>query len=164
MNNLAEVKKIPLSSLSKKSEKISTEIHVGKDILDLVTNAMYVEPLSIFREYVQNAADAIDEAKEKNIYSKNSTPKIEISININERNIKIRDNGIGIEKGQLEDIFKEFYKTDFSRHDLDSSGLGLSICRQIIEKHGGRIWADSKGLGKGSIFYFTLKTNEKISF
>ncbi|RLF38571.1 MAG: sensor histidine kinase, partial [Thermoplasmata archaeon] len=58
----------------------------------------------------------------------------------------------------IEHIFDEFYKADESRHDFESSGIGLSICRKIIEKHGGKIWAESPGLGKGSTFYFTLKT------
>jgi len=60
-------------------------------------------------------------------------------------------------------MFDEFYKADESRHDFDSSGLGLSISKKIIEKHGGKIWAESDGLGRGSTFYFTLpiKSNEK---
>jgi len=41
---------------------------------------------------------------------------------------------------------------------MDSTGLGLSICKHIVEKHGGKIWVDSPGIGKGSIFYFTLKS------
>ena len=73
--------------------------------------------------------------------------------------ISVEDNGLGIDKGQLDHIFEEFYKTDISRHDLDSSGLGLSICKQIVEKHGGQIWAESKGFGKGSTFFFTLKSS-----
>jgi len=75
--------------------------------------------------------------------------------------ISVEDNGIGIKEDQLEQVFEEFFKTDISRHDLDSSGLGLSICKQIIEKHGGQIWAESKGLDKGSTFYFTLKPSNK---
>jgi PAS domain S-box-containing protein len=71
--------------------------------------------------------------------------------------ISINDDGVGIDKDQINHIFEEFYKTDFSRHDLDSSGLGLSICKQIVEKHGGKIWAESKGLDKGTTFYFSLK-------
>jgi len=70
--------------------------------------------------------------------------------------VSIIDSGVGITKEQLEYIFDEFYKADKSRHDFSSSGLGLSICKQIVEKHGGRIWAESPGLGKGSTFYFTI--------
>lgn len=68
----------------------------------------------------------------------------------------VRDNGIGLAPAEEIHIFDEFYKVDPSRHDLGSSGLGLTICRQIVEHHGGRIWAESPGLGKGTAIYFTL--------
>lgn len=74
--------------------------------------------------------------------------------------ISLTDNGIGLSKEQIDHVFDEFYKVDSSRHDLDSSGLGLSICKRIVEKHGGRIWVDSPGIGKGSTFYFTLIKSE----
>ena len=70
--------------------------------------------------------------------------------------IFVRDNGRGMTKEQIEHIFDEFYKADKSGHDLSSVGVGLSICKKLVEKHGGRIWAESGGLGKGSTFYFTL--------
>ena len=70
------------------------------------------------------------------------------------------DNGIG--EDQMKYLFNEYYKADASRHDFESSGLGPPICKRIIEKHGGEIWAESEGLGKGSTFYFTIpKTNKK---
>jgi PAS domain S-box-containing protein len=72
--------------------------------------------------------------------------------------VSIKDTGIGLESNQIEHIFDEFYKVDYSRHDLQSTGLGLSICKRIVEKHGGRIWVESQGKGKGSTFFFTLKT------
>ncbi len=70
--------------------------------------------------------------------------------------VSITDTGIGISSDQLPNVFEEYYKADSSRHDFDSSGLGLPICKRIIERHGGRIWAESEGLGAGSRFYFTL--------
>jgi signal transduction histidine kinase len=70
--------------------------------------------------------------------------------------ISVKDTGKGMTKDQLSHIFNDFYKADTSRHELESSGLGLPICKRIIEKHGGHIWAESEGIGKGSTFYFTL--------
>ena len=75
--------------------------------------------------------------------------------------ISVRDTGIGMTEEQIKHIFDEFYKADKSRHDMDSSGLGLAISKRIVEKHGGKIWAESQGPGKGSIFYFTLKLDQK---
>jgi len=75
--------------------------------------------------------------------------------------ISIKDTGIGMNEDQLNHIFKEFYKTDQSRHDFDSSGLGLPICKSIVEKHGGKIWAESSGLGKGTKMEFTIPKSLK---
>ncbi|MBN2603270.1 MAG: HAMP domain-containing histidine kinase [Candidatus Thermoplasmatota archaeon] len=75
--------------------------------------------------------------------------------------ISVSDNGIGMTSEQLEIVFDEFYKADASQQEMISTGLGLSICKHIVEKHGGKIWVDSPGIGKGSTFYFTLKTSNK---
>jgi signal transduction histidine kinase len=75
--------------------------------------------------------------------------------------ISIKDTGIGMNQKQLTQIFNEFYKADPSRHDFDSSGLGLPICKRIVERHSGSIWAESEGIGKGSTFYFTLPIKDK---
>ena len=76
--------------------------------------------------------------------------------------VSVKDNGIGIEANQIEHVFDEFYKADYSRHDLQSTGLGLSICKRIVEKHGGRIWVESQGKNKGSTFFFTLKSLKNL--
>lgn len=70
--------------------------------------------------------------------------------------ICVRDNGSGLASDELDQIFEAFYKADQSRHELDSSGLGLSICKRIIENHGGRIWAESAGKGHGTAICFTI--------
>jgi len=70
--------------------------------------------------------------------------------------VSIKDTGIGLNPDQIEHVFEEFYKADPSRHELDSSGLGLTICKRIVEHHNGKIWVESDGLGKGSTFNFLI--------
>src|SRR5262245_20913577 len=69
---------------------------VGKDILELLTSAMYIDPLCIYREYIQNAADAIDEADAAGLFRTKTAPRIDIHLDLPSRCIKIRDNGIGV--------------------------------------------------------------------
>jgi len=66
------------------------------------------------------------------------------------------DNGIGMKQEEQERIFEPFYQLDnpISR-ERSGTGLGLTIAKQIVEKHGGRIWVESE-YGKGSRFTFTL--------
>lgn len=91
---------------------------------------------------------------------KYSNTEVTIDINAVEKddgiNISIKDNGIGLSSEQLNYIFDEFYKADPSRHDYHSTGLGMAISKRIIDKHNGRIWVESEGLGKGSTFIFSL--------
>jgi signal transduction histidine kinase len=75
--------------------------------------------------------------------------------------VSIQDHGLGMTAEQLSHMFEEFYKADPARHDFQSSGLGLTICKRIVEKHGGKIWVESPGLGKGTTFYFTLPKSKK---
>jgi signal transduction histidine kinase len=71
--------------------------------------------------------------------------------------ISISDTGIGISPHQLPFIFIRFYRTDKSRARASGgSGIGLTIAQALIRAHHGRIWAESAGEGKGSIFHFTL--------
>jgi len=95
-------------------------------------------------------------------YSPDKGGKIFIDFKEDEKTITIsvKDTGVGMDSEQIECIFDEFYKVDDSRHELDSSGLGLTITKKIVEKHGGKIWVESQGKGKGSTFYFTLKKGE----
>jgi len=76
--------------------------------------------------------------------------------------VTIKDTGVGLTREEIDHIFEEFYKTDKSRHKLDSTGLGLSICKVIIEKHGGKIWADSHGPGTGTSIHFTIPSELSI--
>jgi PAS domain S-box-containing protein len=76
--------------------------------------------------------------------------------------ISVKDTGIGMSKDHISHLFEEFYKADESRHDFNSSGLGMAICKRIVDRHGGKIWVESEGVGKGTTVYFTLKTEPQI--
>jgi PAS domain S-box-containing protein len=68
----------------------------------------------------------------------------------------VKDQGPGIPNNQLENIFERFQQVDSSdSRKKGGTGLGLTICRQIIKEHGGDIWVESS-FGNGSTFYFTL--------
>ena len=90
--------------------------------------------------------------------------KITIKVENDKKKVKLSiiDEGIGMRQSEIDHVFEEFYKADGSRHDTTSFGLGLAICSRIIRGHGGNIAAKSQGVGKGSIFYFTLPVNKKI--
>jgi PAS domain S-box-containing protein len=71
--------------------------------------------------------------------------------------IIVRDNGIGIDKNDLKQIFVKFYQVDTkATREHGGTGLGLSVCKGIIENHGGTIWAESDGVGRGASVHILL--------
>ena len=72
----------------------------------------------------------------------------------NEWIFSFEDNGIGMDMQYAERIFAVFQRLH-TAEQYDGTGIGLAICKKIVERHGGKIWAESK-LGNGSKFCFTL--------
>ena len=133
---MIEIAKIKITK-QKKNIRLDSNILVGKDILELVSGAMYVEPLSIYREYVQNAVDAIDEAKEQGLYKGRRQPRIDIFVDPEERTVKIRDNGIGISRKDFVKRLTAFgasHKRGTSARGFRGVGRlsGLGYCQQLI--------------------------------
>lgn len=161
------------------AELSTSELYLKKENLLEIVNKLQEKYDVVFRSYNINVENNIDE----NIYVKTEKPRImEILDHISSNavnsmlnggtltfdakelekktgsfiDISISDTGIGLSEDQTSHLFDEFYKADESRHKLDSTGLGLSICKRIVELHGGRIWADSRRERKGTIIHFII--------
>ncbi len=140
-----------ISSMSPQAifDKISLKHNVRHDVY-----AMYDEDRiqQVLTNLIKNSMKAVSL----------NNGKIEISLEekSDEIIISVSDNGKGIPKSAIENLFKKFYQVDTSStREKGGSGLGLSICKGIVETHGGRIWVTSE-LSKGSTFYFTIPKTE----
>ena len=83
-------------------------------------------------------------------------PHVHISVQVRDTDylFSVRDNGIGIAPEYYDRLFKIFQRLH-TREEYPGSGIGLAVCKRIVERHGGQIWIDSQ-VGKGSTIYFTL--------
>jgi signal transduction histidine kinase len=111
--------------------------------------------VEIWQNLVENAVKFIGDQP---------SPKIDIGIEHQNGEIVffVRDNGIGIEPKYQTKLFNLFEKLN---PKMEGTGMGLAIAKRIVELYQGKIWMESKGLGQGSTFFFTLpgalKDNEK---
>lgn len=131
-----------------KNNNLTIKNNVSRDIL------INIDELRIREVFENIITNAIKYNENKNIEiiinSKSYDKFIEISF---------KDNGIGLESKDLNNVFEEFYKVDPSRHRHDSSGLGLSITNAIMKMHHGEIKVSSEGLNKGSTFTLKIPLN-----
>ena len=77
--------------------------------------------------------------------------------------ISVADDGVGVSAERLPYLFRRFFRAEGDERDRVGTGLGLAVCKGIVEAHGGRIRAESDGPGRGATFTFTLPAAEEVS-
>ena len=137
-----------------KSYNIKVENNLDKKTFVKTDKTRLIELLD---HLISNSVNAMPEGGKLEFNSKEISKKKDNFIQFS-----VTDSGMGLTRDQLDRMFNEFYKTDDSRHKLDSTGLGLAICKKIVEKHGGKIWADSHGKGTGTTILFTIPSSDSI--
>ena len=101
----------------------------------------------VIQVYVENATH----------YTTKGVIDIYLYVENNQIVFKVKDSGIGISKKEIPLLFTKFYRgTGAKLADTEGMGIGLFMSKKIILKHGGKVWAESEGEGKGSSFYFSL--------
>ncbi|MBV8818360.1 MAG: GHKL domain-containing protein [Acidobacteriaceae bacterium] len=95
-------------------------------------------------------------------YAGDKPPRIHVSVRKTEGSwvFSVRDNGIGMEMRHTEQIFHLFRRLH-ADGDYEGAGVGLAICKRIVERQGGKIWVESE-LGKGSTFYFSIPAAKPV--
>ena len=146
---IREVIEVARSELMKNGVSAQTELVEG---LPLV-HGDRVELQQVILNLILNAIEAMSETSEGPRELLITTEKAESGGLL----VAVRDSGAGLPPGALENLFKAFHTTK-----PNGLGLGLSICRSIVEGHGGRLWASAK-LPRGAVFQFTLPISQDVS-
>lgn len=142
LTDCSEALDISLANLKDAVE--STEAEIMRDTLPKVM-AESIQMVQLFQNLIGNAIKLHGEER----------PRIHISAKQKGKEwvFSFRDNGIGIAREHTKKIFEIFQRLHGDKYP--GSGIGLAICKKIVERHGGRIWVESE-IGKGSTFYFTI--------
>jgi signal transduction histidine kinase len=170
MRNIA-IKTLELAKLNSPKTKFSIEVlDLKEEIRKIIRNKetlFEAKNIKIKNNVTKKISIKADKLRLEELFSnllENSVNYSEfngtITIDVEEEKefakISIQDDGEGMTEQQIKHAFEEFYKADQSRHDFQSSGLGLTISKRIVEKHNGKIWMESKGPGKGTTVFFIL--------
>ena len=133
-------------------KRIKVDVTCGSDLPDLMIDGNRV--VQVLTNLLSNAIKFSPQGG-----------RIEVTAEIDETGVRvgIQDHGEGIRAQDLPKLFRKFSQIDSSAtRRAGGTGLGLVICKGIVEQHGGRIWVES-AVGEGSAFYFTLPAAERAA-
>ena len=167
ISDLLDAQKLELGQLRIKQSRNNLRDTIQKTIVSMEPQSVS-DQISLVNNVTQDVHVNYDDERIKQVLTnliKNSLKacsakigKVEVSVEENptEAIVSVRDNGRGIPSDAIDNIFKKFYQVDTSlTREKGGSGLGLSICKGIVEAHGGRIWVETKP-NKGSTFSFSI--------
>jgi len=167
ISDLLDAQKLELGQLRIKQSRNNLRDTIQKTIVSMEPQSVS-DQISLVNNVTQDVHVNYDDERIKQVLTnliKNSLKacsakigKVEVSVEENptEAIVSVRDNGMGIPSDAIDNIFKKFYQVDTSlTREKGGSGLGLSICKGIVEAHGGRIWVETKP-NKGSTFSFSI--------
>ena len=144
-----------LHFLKPEIDEISPEIHIEGQWPEVMASPD--EMTRLFQNLIGNALK---------YRHPDNTPLIQLTItqNVADKHwiFRLCDNGIGIAPEQIDRLFQVFQRLH-TRQQYEGNGIGLAICRKIVERHDGRIWVESEGEGHGSCFVFTLPVMAKAT-
>lgn len=145
--NLTEIAHRAVAALAPRFAEHRTQLEVAPDLPTVTGDRALL--LQLFLHLIDNAAK---------FSSGNEQPRVEVGWRPQgeEQVIYVRDNGRGIDRRYHKKIFEIFDQLD---HTSDGTGMGLPVVKRIVEEHGGRIWVESEGLGKGATIFFTLPSS-----
>lgn len=128
---------IPITMREAPWQQLADEVLIGKDVLELVSSSMYVEPMTVYREYVQNAADAIDEARAAGLLRTREPGNVHITIDHAARTVRVRDNGTGIPHSEFSSTLTAFGAS--KKRGRGARGFrgvgrlaGLGYCQELL--------------------------------
>lgn len=152
-NNLSEIVQNTVNKFKPDMniKEIIVETNIANNVLCVCDKARMEQVIS---NLLLNSIDFVSE--------KIGRISISLESDTHTAKITIKDNGLGMEKNQLDKLFVKFYQI---KHDMTrkygGTGLGLAISHEIITLHGGKIWVESEGIGKGSIFFIELPLKDR---
>lgn len=150
---LDAVAKDAITTVSAFAEQNSIKIHLNSEKLPL----LFMDPFRIKQVFTNLLNNAV----------KFSPPNTEIQVDISKKDdlvvVSVKDQGVGIKKSDQDKIFLPFFQSSPSyKLKHKGTGLGLTICKGIVEAHGGKIWVESQE-GKGANFIFTLPLKSPLT-
>jgi len=153
-NSEMNYKKVNLSQLVKSIAYEYKEMNPRRNIEFLITNDLYVDGDAVLLEVMLK--NLIDNAWKYT--SKTPNPVIEFGRTVKDRQtvFYIRDNGLGFDPTYSSRLFEPFIR---QQTEFEGIGIGLAIVQRIVDRHGGRIWAEGK-IDQGATFYFIIDRNK----